>query len=524
MVFDFFYHLQDTDLYGLKRIYTNVISCKLLVISMRSYDIFFFGALFFLLGVLVASVGVKAGALWLFLALELGCAVAWTFFERIPSRFQWRIARKGWLAMAALLLLLPTGALYYTQDDRNFRAARLPTGKASFSGVVADDPKHSGTSQEAVLALAAPYTGNVLLRLRSYPVVTYGDELAVSGAVELPAPAGYARYLTKERVSGVVAFPEFSVKGSGHGSRVRAFLFDVRHHVTAAFARMLPPEEAAFLGGITLGERSELSKEFKESLQKSGTTHIVALSGYNITIVAWAAMGAFVFFLRRRWAFALTVLTILGFVLMTGGEASVVRAAIMGGLLLIAREAGRRYRIRNAVALAALVMVLANPKVLMFDVGFQLSFLALLGIACLRPALGAFFKIPEGSGFLSWRDNLMTTTSAQLAVVPLLITSFSGFSPLSLIANVLVLELIPLTMGVGFIAALLAAAGEYLVLVCGWLAWVLLRFEIGVIKFFGSISLQFAPAMSVWLIVVYYAALVGFIIYVKRHTRRARAA
>ncbi|MFH1193080.1 MAG: ComEC/Rec2 family competence protein [Candidatus Jorgensenbacteria bacterium] len=491
---------------------------------MRSYDVFFFGALYFLVGVFLQSVGVKAGILWLFLLLELASLAAWIFFGRIPTRFRWRIPRNGWLAMAALLFFLPAGALYYTQDDRNFRGARVPAGIASFSGVVANDPKRGGTSQEAVLALAAPYAGNVLLRLRAYPIVAYGDELAVSGEVEPLASDGYARYLAKERVSGIAAFPEFSVESSGNGSRVRAFLFGVRHRVTASFARMLPPEEAAFLGGITLGERSELSKEFKDSLQKSGTTHLVALSGYNITIVAWAAMNTFLFFLRRRWAFALSVLTILGFVLMTGGEASVVRAAIMGGLLLIAREAGRTASMRNAVLAAALAMVLANPKVLTFDVGFQLSFLAFLGIAYLQPALALFFKIPEDAGFLSWRDNLATTAAAQFAVAPLLIASFGGFSPLSLVANVLVLGLMPLTMGIGFAAALLAAAGEYFALACGWLAWVLLRFETGVIKFFGALSFPSVPAMDAWLIAVYYAALVGFIIYVKRHTRRALAA
>ncbi|MFH1161841.1 MAG: ComEC/Rec2 family competence protein [Candidatus Jorgensenbacteria bacterium] len=491
---------------------------------MRSYDVFFFGALFFLLGVLLASMGVKAGTLWIFLALEVGCLAAWAFFERIPSRFRWRIARKGWLALIALLFLLPVGALYYTWDDRDFRAARFPSGEVGFSGVVVGDPKGSGTTQEAVVELSTPHAGKVLVKLRSFPRVAYGDTLALTGTVEPPSPASYARYLAKERVGCIVAFPVFSVVASGNGSPVRAFLYEVKHRVIGAFQRALPVEEAAFLGGLTVGERSEFSREFRDAMQRSGTTHLVALSGYNISIVAWVAMGFFITFLRRRWAFAATVLVILGFVLMTGGEASVVRAAIMGVLLLIAREVGRVYSIRNAVLFAALAMVLVNPKVLAFDVGFQLSFLAFLGIAYLRPAIVSLLRFPEEPGFLSWRDNLTATASAQLAVVPLLISSFGGFSVFSLVANVIVLELVPVTMGLGFLMAFLTAAGEYAALAFGWLTWVLLRFEVAVIKFFGVLYIPLAPELNWFLITFYYAALVGFIIYVRRHTLARRTA
>lgn len=495
---------------------------------MRSYDVFFFGAFFFLLGVLLASMGVKAGILWFSLLLIILFVAVWRFIERLPRRVEKRIAKRGWLAMAALVLLLPLGALYYTHDDREFRAVQLPAGKTDFTGIVVNDPKGGGTTQEAIIKLSAPFTGRVLVKLRAFPCVAYGDTLALTGAVEAPSPVSYARYLAKERVSGIAAFPSFSITAREGGSRVRTFLYGAKHRVITAFQRALPAEEAAFLGGLTVGERSEFSKEFKDAMQKSGTTHLVALSGYNISIVVWVAMGVFLFLFGRRWAFAFAVLVILGFVLMTGGEASVVRAAIMGMLLLVAREAGRVFSVRNAVMCAALLMVLANPKVLVFDIGFQLSFLAFLGIAYLRPALISFFKIseepglPAQAGFLSWRDNLVTTAAAQLAVAPLLIVSFGGFSILSLLANVVILELIPVTMGLGFLLAFLSAAGDYLTLVAGWVIGVLLRFEVGVIKLFGVLSLPFAPALNGAWIVLYYAALVGFIAYVRKNTLVAR--
>ena len=133
----------------------------------------------------------------------------------------------------------------------------------------------------------------------------------------------------------------------------------------------MPAEEAAFLSGLTLGERSDFSPEFKEALQTSGTTHLVALSGYNVSIVIVATMALLTSFLKRRIAFIVAFIFLVAFVLMTGAEASVVRAAIMGALVVIATESGRIFNPRNAITLAGLLMVLINPKVLVFDAGLN---------------------------------------------------------------------------------------------------------------------------------------------------------
>ena len=134
-------------------------------------------------------------------------------------------------------------------------------------------------------------------------------------------------------------------------------------------------------------------------MAKSGTTHLVALSGQNITIIVIAISSFFGFFARRKSVFWLTLLIIIFFVLMTGAEASVVRAAVMGGIILLAKQIGRVHSIRNAIAAAAFIMILYNPKIFRFDVGFQLSFMALLGIVYLSPAIRKFLKMKEEDGF-----------------------------------------------------------------------------------------------------------------------------
>ena len=201
---------------------------------------------------------------------------------------------------------------------------------------------------------------------------------------------------------------------------------------------------------------------------------------------------------------------------MTGAEASVVRAVIMGILVLLSREVGRLYDFRNAIILAGLLMVFQNPKVLVFVIGFQLSFLALLGIVYLRPAIQKFLRIKKNPGFLSWKDNLLMTASAQLMVAPLLITNFNSFSLTSLIANVLVLELIPVTMGLGFAIAAISLFSYHFSLVLGWVTWVLLRFEILVIELFAKFSIPLGPNLGIGGMALYYIIVIGFIVYVMR--------
>ena len=172
-------------------------------------------------------------------------------------------------------------------------------------------------------------------------------------------------------------------------------------------------------------------------MSKSGTTHLVALSGYNITILVKIIAGTLAFILSRRKALLGTILAIIAFVIMAGAEASVIRAAIMGSIAAIAPFVGRLYAPRNAIAAAALGMALWNPNILAYDVGFQLSFLALIGIIYMKPALETLFKI-QNKGFLNWKENLATTASAQIMVTPLLIGTFGSISATSLISNLLI--------------------------------------------------------------------------------------
>ena len=203
-----------------------------------------------------------------------------------------------------------------------------------------------------------------------------------------------------------------------------------------------------------------------------------------------------------------------------------MRAAIMGILLILAAQTGRIYSMRNAIICAGLLMVYANPKVLAFDIGFQLSFLALLGMVYLAPAFKTFFRMnasPENHIF-SWKGTALTTLAAQLAVLPLLLQNFGSVSLFSLLANILILEFIPFTMGLGFLVAGVGFLAPWVAQFFAWIALIFLKFETGTILFFGKWNITFTFSFSLFSTILYYACLVWFILaMIKRANTRPRA-
>ena len=475
---------------------------------MAVYNAAFWAIAFFLIGVFFASLNLN----FLIIAgIAVFSAILFLFLYFSNSK-----TKLSFLWLAGLSMVIILGSFYYFYwDSQQIKTINIIFNeKMSFSGVIIDYPER-GSQQKLIIELQSPLNGRILSKLKPYPSFDYGDLIRFEGIVEKPFPSDYADYLAKDGIFGIVDFPKTELIAGNKASKIKSNLFKLKEKIVISFQKVLSVQKAAFLAGITLGERAEFSKEFKEKMSKSGTTHLVALSGYNITIIGIAISAFFGWFLSRRWAFWLSITAIIGFVLMTGAEASVVRAAIMGGVALLAKEIGRIYSMRNAVAVAAFLMILFNPKILRFDLGFQLSFLALLGIIYLSPAIQRFFKMKEEKGFLGWRGNFLTTTSAQLAVAPLLIINFHQFSITSLLANVLILEAIPLTMFLGFLIGAASFLFMPMAMVLSWFTGLFLAYELTIIDIFSKFSLSIAE-MGVFGAVIYYLTIAAFIFYNNR--------
>lgn len=381
--------------------------------------------------------------------------------------------------LAIFVVFMLIGSAYFFWDDGRHRALmrEIVYGQPVIvSGVVEKVTK--GLDSQRLMV------NRLQITVQRYPEYQYGDVVRLEGVVR-SVPEERRGYFAKENILGLMRFPKITKIGEGGGSATRAGLFKIKEFMTGAFYQVLPPRPAAFMAGLILGDTSGFDKDFQEKLRQTGTAHLVALSGYNIAIIADATALALGYWFSRRWSFILGTLVIIGFVVMTGAEASVVRAALMVFIFLLARQIGRVYYFRNAITAAAFLMTAVNPKILVFDIGFQLSFAALLGIIYLKPWLKRKFNW-QTEGFLKWRDHFLTTTAAQSAVLPLLLYHFSQWSIWGLLSNVLILAAVPTTMALGFLIAAAALIFYPLSQVVGWIAWVFLTYILGVIAVFSK--------------------------------------
>jgi ComEC/Rec2-related protein len=211
--------------------------------------------------------------------------------------------------------------------------------------------------------------------------------------------------------------------------------------------------ESALAAGLLSGERTSIPTTIKDNFRESGLSHLLAVSGYNVTIVT----SLLLLVLKNRAPPAVRLLcALIGialFVIGAGASAAVVRAGIMGGLTALALHSGRQLISHRALLLAAVGMVAVQPWLVVFDIGFQLSVTATLVILVLGKRLQkTFVKVPE---FLALRANLATTISATLGTLPLIIFHFGVLPALSIPANLLAAPFIPIAMGVASIGALL---------------------------------------------------------------------
>jgi competence protein ComEC len=169
------------------------------------------------------------------------------------------------------------------------------------------------------------------------------------------------------------------------------WLYRFRAHLIEIIARIFPAPESGLITGIILGPRNNISDDLYNAFRNSGTSHIIAISGFNIAILA-ALISAICLRAFGHWKGAITALIAIAlYAMLVGGGASVVRASIMGGLAIMAQQIGRKQAGLNTLALTAFVMLLFNPM-LLWDVGFQLSFFATLGLVWFASPFQEAFK------------------------------------------------------------------------------------------------------------------------------------
>ncbi|MBI5045992.1 MAG: ComEC family competence protein [Candidatus Niyogibacteria bacterium] len=434
--------------------------------------------------------------------------------------------KRVFFILGLVALSFCAGTMRYEVKDANILPPPLANSvsrQVLLRGMVSEEPDERENNTRLIFRAESVYEGSawreisgekILVYVKKYPELNYGDILEVAGTLKKPenfSDFDWENYLAKDDIFLEMFSPRIVLLGNG-GSWVKEKLFALKRNFTDSLSRVLPEPHASFLAGLTIGAKKSMPPEVLEEFKKAGIMHLVVLSGYNITIIA-ENIGRMMKFLPLPFGAGLSVsvLGIIFFAIMTGASATIVRAAIMAILVLVARSTGRVYEVTVALLFAGFFMVLQNPKILRFDPSFQLSFLATLGLIFIAPRL-------EGHmGFLSekWglRENVSATLSAQIAVLPLVLYLIGNVSPFALPVNILILMFIPATMFFGFMTWAVGIFSYILSLPLAWIAWLFLNYELGVAHFFASLlgAGFMISDFSAWWLVAAYAGLATFV-------------
>ncbi|MDP2684653.1 MAG: ComEC/Rec2 family competence protein [bacterium] len=422
-----------------------------------------------------------------------------------------------------LILCLLLGMLRFDISDKNeFLNQHISNYNNQFVeliGVIKTEPDVREDHEKIVIATKQLIIndtiiegqGKLLVKKYLYPSYQYGDKLRIKCDIQSPEPivsedSGrifyYDKYLAKDDIYSVCYYPQIEYISSGHGNFIQTALLNIKHNFISQEQKIINDPYASFLGGLIWGAKKSIPNSLMEKFNVTGTTHIVALSGYNITIIAVLVLNICkALWVPRKYGFWISVLVILFFILITGAQASVVRAGIMGTMVLVARQTRRIGSMRNLLALSAVVMLLVNPKLLVYDAGFQLSFLATIGLIYLAPLIKKGFMWVTSA--FEIRENLVATVSATIITLPLIMFQFGRLSVVAILVNILILPVIPLAMGIGFITIFLGYLWLEFAKAISGVVWLVLKYVIEVVEFFAQFKFASFDIQSVgWVIML----------------------
>ncbi len=465
------------------------------------------------------AVGLLGVPLWRFKSVRLFWALAF-------------IALVGGWRYAICQPRVDEGCLAYYHD----------MGSVQVVGYVSQDPSVRSTRTQLTLAVeqvileeaSLAVRGNVTFSAPNGEQYAYGDRLHITGALEAPPlldggdgdPLAYREYLASQRIYSVMMGPQVE-RASGPGvitgyhHTVLRWIYAAKRHLRTSVEAILPEPEAGLLSGILLGLGHTLSQDVEEAFRRCGLTHILVISGYNISLVVQSVMILGRRTVSRWVALWASVGVVVLYAVFVGLSAPVLRAALMGVLFVGAHLVGRRNHTLTSLAAASLIMTAITPLAL-WSVSFQLSFAATLGLIVVEPLLARTMAVPLSAAIgvqrvrqvmRVLRELLVGTLAAQLLTLPIIWYHFGEVSVIALLANILVLFLQPLIMALGFAAmftgAVWPAGGRVMALA----VWPLLRYSVAVVDTLGELpfaSVNVPRSGTLWILAM-YAAVAGAI-------------
>ena len=389
----------------------------------------------------------------------------------------------------------------------------------TLSGVIMEEPDVKENNTKLAIKVEnvnlKAGKGKILITTQRYPEYDYGDRLKIRGKLKTPEKFpdfNYKDYLAKDGIYSVMYYPEIKLIEKDQGNFVFAKILSFKENLREIIYQILLPPQSLILGAMILGDKGRISNIWKEKLSTVGLSHITAVSGMHIVILIGVLMSLLIGLgFWRGQAFYFAIILIALFIILTGCQNSAVRAGIMGSLLLVSQKFGRLSQSSRAVIFAATVMLFINPFLLRYDIGFQLSFLAVMGIIYLGPTLKNWLKFIPEEKHINLKNILVMTLSAQIFTLPILVYNFGKISLISPITNVLILPVIYWIMLLGFIFAIAGIIFQPL----GWIlsvpVFILLTYLIKVVDFFSKIPFSSKTLKISWIYLLTSYLILGLI-------------
>ena len=357
-----------------------------------------------------------------------------------------------------------------------------------------------------------------LIKVTAYGArkVEYGDELLLQGTLALPPglrnPGGfnYRDYLANHNVFALLQVKEKdALHKKGSGAFLISKIFKFKQKLRKLIFANLEGHEANLLSAILLGERSGLPQDIKDQFIKTGTIHILAISGLHVGLIAFILVSLFRFLrFNRKLTFILTIFVLIAYAALSGARPSVVRATIMAVIVLFGLLLNREIRIYNSLGLAALIILISNPRHL-FDSGFQLSFLSVISIVCFTPKIEKLFPVASNRFLLYLIKAFSVSLAAWIGIAPLTAYYFNIVTPVAVLANLVVIPFLFLVVSVGISFLIFAYLWLPLGAVFGQSCWLSLVGLTRMTMFISKIPLGFfhCPQPGILFFCAYYALL-----------------
>ncbi len=365
-------------------------------------------------------------------------------------------------------------------------------------------------------------SGNALMRVSRYPAYRYGDQLAVTGKLVTPPQLegfDYAGYLAHRGIYSIIYYPLVDVVDHGQGFAPLRRISSLRASLSVSLARALPEPQASLAQGILLGQREGIPDSLHQSFSRTGTAHLLAISGLHVGIILamFLSFAVIVFGRQRGIHIWIAMAGIWLYAMLAGMRPPVIRAATMGSLFLMAECLGRQRSAIIALAFAAAVMVGIDPH-LLWSVSFQMSFSAMAGLVLLFPYFQAWgqkgvARVSGGNKALTGTGRAMTdvfaaTLAATVAVGPLIAHNFGVLSLVALPATFLCLPTLPFIIVTAALCAFVGLFAVFAAQILGWVAWLFLSYLIFVVQ--GLDALPYSSLevnASPWHVWIYYGIL-----------------